>query len=226
MIRIFTDGACSGNPGPGGWAAILSTGQNVKELGGFDPATTNNRMELKAAIEALKALLRTDIETEIYTDSKYVILGASQWLANWQKNNWQTSTGKDVENRDLWEELAQAKDRLGALLSWHYVPGHAGIPGNERCDAIAVAFSQGQNPALFSGTRVSYGIDLDHIATESPQAKSKAPVYLSYVNGEVYRDLEWSVCRKRIHGVMGAKYKKVRSEAEAQKVLRQWGIDE
>jgi ribonuclease HI len=146
-------------------------------------------------------------------------------MENWKTNGWLTKEGKEVENRDLWEALDAAKSKLGPRLSWHYVPGHAGVPGNERCDAIAVAFSKGENPALFSGSRVSYGIDLDQLESGSPYAPKQAPIYLSYVNGTIYRDSEWKSCERRIRGVRGAKYKKVKSEAEVAQLLRQWGVE-
>ncbi|MCC6925048.1 ribonuclease HI [Novosphingobium sp.] len=134
QVEIFTDGACKGNPGPGGWGAVLRSGGHEKELSGHDPATTNNRMELTAAIEALKAL-KSPCEVQLYTDSKYVIDGITGWIFGWQKNGWKNSQKKPVLNADLWQALLEAKRRH--KVSWHWVKGHAGHPENERADQLA-----------------------------------------------------------------------------------------
>ena len=133
-VDIFTDGACSGNPGPGGWGAILRTGEHEKELSGGDRATTNNRMELTAVIRGLEALKRSSAVT-IHTDSRYVMDGLTQWLPKWKKNGWKTADKKPVKNEDLWREL----DALCAKheLQWQWVRGHSGHPENERADALA-----------------------------------------------------------------------------------------
>jgi ribonuclease HI len=134
LIDIYTDGACSGNPGPGGWAAILRTGKHEKELSGGDPATTNNRMELTAVIEALKALKKASNVT-IHTDSRYVIDGAAKWLLGWKKKGWKTADKKPVKNEDLWRALDDAMARH--QIHWIWVAGHSGHPENERADALA-----------------------------------------------------------------------------------------
>ena len=133
-LDIYTDGACRGNPGPGGWGAVLMHDGRERELSGAEPATTNNRMELTAVIEALAALKRP-VKARIYTDSQYVRLGILEWVANWKKRGWKTADRKPVKNQDLWERL----DALAAghELEWHWVKGHSGVPGNERCDALA-----------------------------------------------------------------------------------------
>ena len=133
-ITIYTDGACRGNPGPGGWGAILSNTNSEKELYGGEKDTTNNRMELIATIEALKAL-KKQCEVDLYTDSTYVKNGIQQWLVNWKKNNWRTAARKPVKNQDLWEALDLQTQRHN--VSWHWVKGHAGDPGNERADELA-----------------------------------------------------------------------------------------
>ena len=133
-VVIYTDGACRGNPGPGGWGALLIFGKHEKEIFGGEEDTTNNRMELRAAIEALKALSRR-CSIEIYTDSTYVKNGIQAWLKNWKKNNWKTAGKKPVKNRDLWEELDRLT--LGQDIQWRWVKGHAGDPGNERADQLA-----------------------------------------------------------------------------------------
>jgi ribonuclease HI len=134
-ITIYTDGACSGNPGPGGWGAWLQSGDHEKELFGGEPETTNNRMELTAAIKALEALKRKPSTVDLYTDSVYVRDGITKWIHNWKKNGWRTAAKKPVKNDDLWKELdAQISQHN---ISWHWVKGHAGIEGNEKADELA-----------------------------------------------------------------------------------------
>jgi len=133
-VTIYTDGACSGNPGPGGWGAILRFGEHEKELKGGEAETTNNRMELQAAIEALNALTRP-CAVDLYTDSTYVRSGIKEWLAGWKRKNWRTSQNKPVKNADLWQALDAARERHD--VTWHWVKGHAGHPENERADELA-----------------------------------------------------------------------------------------
>ncbi len=135
-INIFTDGACSGNPGMGGWCAILEYKSKRKELSGAEAETTNNRMEMMAVIEALKAL-KEPCEVELYSDSQYVIKGITEWLEGWQSRGWKTADKKPVKNADLWKLLVEltAKHKI----NWHWVKGHAGHPENERCDELARA---------------------------------------------------------------------------------------
>ena len=133
-VQIYTDGACRGNPGPGGWAALLIAGERRKEVSGAEAATTNNRMELKAAIEGLSALKRR-CRVLLYTDSKYVLQGITQWLPQWKARGWRTAAREPVKNQDLWERLdaaAAAQD-----IEWHWVKGHSGDDGNEYVDALA-----------------------------------------------------------------------------------------
>lgn len=133
-VEAFTDGACRGNPGPGGWGVVLRAGDHVKELSGGEPMTTNNRMELKAAIEALAALKRP-CRVDLYTDSVYVRSGITEWLPAWRARGWRTADKKPVKNKDLWEALAALAERHE--VSWHWVKGHAGHPENERADRLA-----------------------------------------------------------------------------------------
>jgi ribonuclease HI len=134
VVEIYTDGACRGNPGPGGWAALLSFGEREKEIAGAEEHTTNNRMELTAVIRALEALKRP-VEARVFTDSEYVRRGITEWVPSWKVRGWKTADRKPVKNQDLWEEL----DRLAALhkIEWRWVKGHSGIPGNERVDRLA-----------------------------------------------------------------------------------------
>lgn len=134
QVEIFTDGACKGNPGPGGWGAVLRMGAAEKELSGGEPLTTNNRMEMKAVIEALGALNRP-CEVTLSTDSRYVMDGLTKWVIGWQKNGWRTADKKAVKNADLWQAmLAAAKPHR---ITWQWVKGHAGHPENERADRLA-----------------------------------------------------------------------------------------
>jgi len=134
MIDIFTDGACSGNPGPGGWGAILRKGDTEKELFGGEALTTNNRMEMTAVIEALRAL-KQPVAARVHTDSQYVQKGISEWIHGWKRRGWKTAAREPVKNEDLWREL----DRLAAqhTIEWVWVKGHAGHPENERADGLA-----------------------------------------------------------------------------------------
>lgn len=133
-VEIYTDGACRGNPGPGGWAALLAWGEREKEIAGAEALTTNNRMELTAVIRALEAL-RRPVQARIYTDSEYVRRGITEWVRAWKARGWRTADRKPVKNQDLWEQL----DALAARheLEWHWVKGHSGVPGNERVDRLA-----------------------------------------------------------------------------------------
>lgn len=135
-VEIFTDGACKGNPGPGGWAALLRMGKHEKELSGGEAATTNNRMELTAAIRALEALIEP-CEVVLHSDSKYVLDGMTKWVAGWQKRGWKNASKQPVRNADLWHELIAAA--LPHQVDWVWVKGHNGHPENERVDALACA---------------------------------------------------------------------------------------
>jgi ribonuclease HI len=138
-VEIFTDGACKGNPGPGGWGAVLRMGRHEKELSGADPKTTNNRMELTAAIRALEALIEP-CRVTLHTDSRYVLDGITRWVHGWQRNGWKTAAKKPVQNAELWHELIAAAGRH--QVEWVWVKGHAGHPENERADALACAAAE------------------------------------------------------------------------------------
>lgn len=133
-VTIHTDGACKGNPGPGGWGALLAFGDNEKELFGGEPQTTNNRMELTAVIRALEALTR-GCDVDLYTDSQYVKNGIQSWIHGWKKNGWKTSARKPVKNVDLWQQLDALREKHE--VHWHWVKGHAGTEANERADQLA-----------------------------------------------------------------------------------------
>lgn len=136
QVVIYTDGACKGNPGPGGWGAVLRSGKSEKELFGGELDTTNNRMELLAVIEALSALKRP-CEVALYLDSQYVRKGITEWIHGWKKKNWRTAGGDPVKNVELWKRLDELVANAGHQIEWHWVKGHAGDPGNEHADALA-----------------------------------------------------------------------------------------
>ena len=135
-VEIFTDGACKGNPGPGGWGAVLRSNGKEREISGGEPLTTNNRMELMAAIEALKALKRP-CHVQLWTDSNYVRDGITKWIHGWRRNGWRTADKKPVKNAELWQALLEATE--AHRIDWHWVKGHAGHPENERADTLACA---------------------------------------------------------------------------------------
>ncbi|ESA38996.1 ribonuclease h [Leptolyngbya sp. Heron Island J] len=181
---IYTDGACSGNPGPGGWGTVIYfvDGQ-IHELGGYEPGTTNNRMEMQAAIAALQFLQQHDYHTpiELNTDSKYLIHGITQWMRGWKRKGWKTAAGKAVLNKDLWLALDELTQTLNAeqkvAIDWNYVKGHAGNVGNERCDEIARAFSQKRTISLKKSVDANAGNSSNPAAgaVVKPNPKSRTP---------------------------------------------------
>jgi len=134
-IKVYTDGACKGNPGPGGWGVYIIHGSNEIELFDGNPNTTNNQMEMQAAIEALKYLKEENQPIDLYTDSNYLRQGMTEWIFNWKKNNWRTASKKPVANKDLWIEISELSSVMA--VNWHWVKGHDGDPGNERADYLA-----------------------------------------------------------------------------------------
>lgn len=234
-IVVFTDGAAKGNPGPGGWGALIAAGDRVVELGGGDAHTTNNRMEITAPIEALTLLGERPGAVDLYTDSTYVIRGITQWIHGWRKRGWKTAEGKDVLNRPLWERLALLDRGRAARggIRWHYVPGHSGIPGNERVDEIASGFATLTPPPLYRGTRAAYAVDLTILPADTAApaqrarnsaAKAPAHSYLSVVDGRPMRHASWSDCERRVRGVSGARFKKSTSRDDEARILRSWGF--
>ena len=155
MITIYTDGASRGNPGPGGWGALVMNTVRVVELGGRVDHTTNNRMELMAAIKALEFAGRfSDEPMEVHTDSEYVMKGITLWIAGWQKRKWKTASKKPVLNQDLWKELLAAVE--GKKIDWKYVAGHSDHKLNDRCDEVATSFADDISTPLYNGPRDSY----------------------------------------------------------------------
>ena len=238
-IVVFTDGAAKGNPGPGGWGAVIVTPDGeVTELGARAPGTTtNNRMELTGAINALAALRNVPGAVAIYTDSTYVIQGICAWIFGWRKRGWKTATGGDVLNRDLWEqldELVTARGKGG--IEWHYVRGHAGTPGNERVDEIADGFAQGLPISLYRGPLLGYecavldlpsetGVPARSPSNGASRFKGAPYSYLSVVDGQLARHTTWADCERRVKGRAGARFKKAMSESDESAILREWGIE-
>jgi ribonuclease HI len=243
-IVVFTDGAAKGNPGPGGWAAIIVTpAGEVTELGGGSPYTTNNKMELSGAMFALEHLRRTPGRVEIHTDSKYLIDGITKWIHGWRRKGWKTASGGDVLNRDLWEGLAALLAERGKenAVSWRHVRGHAGIPGNERADVIAVSFSNDDREPLYRGPLAAYdvpiltfsGADSGNGERQTPpssrsgsksSSSAKAYSYLSLLGGKPMRHATWPECERRVKGQSGARFKKAMSRDDEAAILRSWGL--
>ncbi len=225
MITIFTDGAARGNPGPGGWGAIVLDDDRVVELGGREDHTTNNRMELMAVISALKSAT-TSHDMTIYTDSAYVVNGITRWVKGWQKNDWKTSTKDDVVNRDLWEQLILGVEHK--VIDWKLIKGHAGTPGNERCDVIATSFADKNPVVLYNGSSERYGVDTsvsENISTGTKsKSKSKAYSYVSSVKGIVQTHKTWDECKARVHGESWAKYKKSVSPEDEENIIKEFTV--
>jgi ribonuclease HI len=238
QIVVFTDGASKGNPGPGGWGVIIATPEgHVTELGGGAAMTTNNKMELTGAIAAFSALEGAIGRVSVYTDSTYVIQGIREWMHNWKRRGWKTATGGDVLNRDLWEELDHHVSSRGArAITWHYVRGHVGIPGNERVDEIADSFAIRKPVPLYDGPLCGYPIPVFDLPddtgvpprSKSPSrgssAKGAAYSYLSVVDGKPMRHATWQECEQRVKGRSGARFKKAISAADEASILGAWKI--
>lgn len=242
-IIIFTDGASSGNPGPGGWGAIIAEkGSRVFEIGGSVSDTTNNRMELTAAISALECITESRGVVIVYTDSMYVRNGMQCWVPVWQRRGWKTAAKTEVLNQDLWQRLATlVADRAVKAkmpVIWRLVGGHENVPANERVDTIATSFAAGKPPTLFSGSLDAYGIDLAIFANtemvdtsllglarrkhnKNATKKSKVPAYsyISMVGGVVAIHKTWRECFTRIKGVSGARFKKAISSDDEKRII-------
>jgi ribonuclease HI len=236
---IYCDGASKGNPGPGGYGAIILINAKVHELGGYEKHTTNNRMELQAAIKALEYVASTLDSSEqdsssskiiIYTDSSYLINGATKWLHGWIRNNWITSLKKEVLNKDLWEKISELVNNSPAI-KWIHVGGHVGIAGNERVDEIASGFASEEAAGLqlFSGSLSDYSIDLLNVSLDQHKAKKKsasksrskaqAYSYVSAVNGKIMIHKTWEECEKRVKGVSGTRFKKALNKDEEKEII-------
>ncbi len=224
----YTDGAASGNPGPGGWGFVLVSPEGaILERSGGNPNTTSNRMELAAAAEAADTVRIRDPKATllIRTDSKYVCDGFQKGLARWPKAGWKTLAGSPVQHQDLWELLLELRDRI----RFEKIPGHAGYAPNERVDALAVGASQGRSADREWTPEQNYSIPRSILLGEVPSAslqKWRSPIYLSYLGGRLERHTTWAECEKRVKGQGAAKFKKVQTDAEEARTLELWGISD
>jgi ribonuclease HI len=229
-ILLFTDGASKGNPGRGGWGAIVAGNGKVVELGGREARTTNNRMELMAALRGLQHAKSLPKGPRVLrTDSSYVINGITKWVHAWQKNGWQTKDKKDVLNRDLWSDLAEAAH--GQQVAWEYVGGHVGIAGNERVDFIASEFALGKEVALYKGPIEAYRVDIANLSHDVVQKEkkhssrerttTKAFSYISEVGGVVLVHKTWAECEARVKG-RRARFKKAISPADEAGIISEF----
>ena len=232
-IVVFTDGASLGNPGPGGYGAVIvfQDLDEVIELGGSKGNTTNNEMEMTAALSALAYLSHNSLPVHIYTDSAYLINGITKWVHGWEKNGWRTKSDEPVSHERIWKDLVslvRARGTVGAV-SWHKVSGHAGMPGNERADTIATQFGKGQMVELYRGRLSQYHTNVleftyDEAASEhKSRAKTAAYSYLSLVDGVAMRHRTWAQCEARVKGKR-AQFKKAVSPADELSILTNWGI--
>lgn len=243
QVILFTDGSSRGNPGPGGWGAVMVYPDShgvlkVDELGGREDVTTNNRMEISAAVQGLIHIdgfyeNLNEVSFIVYTDSSYVLNGATKWIHGWRKNNWISSTKEPVKNQDLWEKMAVAIE--GKKIEWRLVPGHAGVPGNERCDVIATSYADDAPTTLYRGSLVGYEIKeildvlkVSHLdIPKNPNKKSsssetKAYSYVSAIDGEVMTHSTWAECEARVKGKSGARFKKSTSAQNEADIINEF----
>ncbi len=242
MIHIYTDGASRGNPGRGGWAAIILEATTVTTIGGAEARTTNNRMELLAATEALRAI-PADVAATIHTDSQYLINGVTKWIKGWKKNGWQTRDGHAVEHQALWQEL----DALaGKRAAWIWVRGHDGDDYNEEADTLATRYADGATPqrttrpreAALRAAPLQARLPAERAALEQHTQSQRAPSqpasgdapasgyprYLSLIGSGLERHATWAACEARVKGVSGARFKKVKSASEERATLAAWDV--
>lgn len=227
-MLIFCDGASKGNPGPGGWGVVIVWDDKVLELGGRDEHTTNNKMELVSAINALVNISDVLGKVNIYTDSRYVINGITKWIKNWKSRGWKTLQKEDVLNQDLWKKLDELVFEHKEKIIWHYIGGHIGIAGNERVDSIASDFADDKKPILFSGKKADYKINVSDVSYDETKKRNvnnskkrsgmKAYSYVSEVGGDIKIHKTWAECEKRVKGVK-ARYQKALSEIEEKEIV-------
>lgn len=234
-LTIYTDGASRGNPGPGGWAAILMTEKEVIELAGNVTPATNNQMELLAAEKGLEYAHKHFPEATVlvHADSAYVLRGLESWLDGWKRNGWLTATKKPVENKKQWQALLELRDYFGKKLELIKVEGHSGHQYNDRCDELAVAAALKNSYTLFKGTLKAYEQRLIDTPPKSVQKSAKkstsktagpAYSYVSSVDGKVFADKTWALCEARVKGKKGAKYKKVFSKGEETGLIQDYTL--
>jgi len=227
-IIIFTDGAAKGNPGKGGYGAVILDSKTITEVGGYKEHTTNNEMELRAVIEALKVVKSRGETIAIYTDSKYVVEGAKGWIFGWIKNGWKTQTKTDVLNKELWQELLPLLKLV--KIEWHKIPGHVGIIGNERADTIASGFAEKMTFDLYTGSDKDYGFDISDTSFDEAKAKKrsaekkrekqKAYSYISLLDGVVQVHQTWSECESRVKGKKVTRFKKSLDASNEKEIIK------
>jgi len=221
---VVSDGACSGNPGPGGWGLILKSPDGiVEEFCERHEHTTNNRMEILGMLEGLLKIEQAEKDSAricVVTDSSYVVKSFEQYLASWIQRNWMTAAGQPVANQDLWTQVQAIKARLldrGFDFQMKLVKGHAAIESNERADVLAVSAAQNQAPTLYHGPESAYSISFS--------LEARQVFYLSFVDGVLLRHTTWDECSKVTHGKKGAKFKKISSRQEELETLQLWGVE-
>ena len=229
---IFTDGASRGNPGRGGWGAIIASNDYVWELGGAVDMTTNNRMEIQAVLAALELAVKRGLrEVTLYTDSAYVLNGATKWLKGWKARGWQTADSGtarrgEVANRDLWLRMDELLRRI--KIDWRQLRGHVGIMGNERCDDIATGWADGQLVPLYDGWRKDYPINLQvseeqlGLSAHKGVKSGKAYSYVAKIGEEIKIFKAWPECESWVKGKSAPKFRKVFSADEEVKLIEEW----
>ena len=226
IIIAFTDGASKGNPGPGGWGTVLVDGDRIEELGAGEEKTTNNRMEMTAALEALKYAKEKKKNMTVYTDSSYLINGITKWVFGWQSKGWKTANGGDVLNQDIWKQLIDLTQIV--QTDWKHLPGHSGVPGNERADDIASSFGDGNETPLFKGSMTDYPVNVmdfsvDPKAVETKKRNTgKAYSYISMIDGDIKTHKTWAETEERVKGVKGARFRKALSAEEEKQIIESW----
>lgn len=233
-LIIYTDGASRGNPGPGGWGAVILVDGYAMEVSGGVKKATNNQMELQAVLEVLSdsGARAHKGPVVIYSDSAYVVNGLNSWVWGWEKKNWITTQKTPVENKAIWQKLLVLLKEYGKHLKIEKVKGHGGELYNERCDELAVTAALGKKEKHFKGSQKDYDKFLIEIGTTlkkaSPKKKSKATgpaySYVSLVDGKVHADKTWAECEKRVKGKKGAKYQKVFSKAEETSLVQDYTL--
>jgi ribonuclease HI len=230
----YADGSCLGNPGPGGWGVHVQFDDGrIVDLGGGEQRTTNNRMELRAAIEAARATRECEAVT-IIVDSEYVKRGITGWVTGWKKKGWLTQTGAAVSNRELWEELDALADKR---ITWQWTRAHVGTLGNERVDSIARWFAEGMGRARQTApplrtnprpaaARLPAPSENTRPAVQRSTARSAVPGtrYLSLIDGVAMRHRTWDECKERVNGLARARFRKAVSDAEERKIFQEWGV--
>lgn len=233
-VIVYTDGSSRGNPGNGGWGAIMINEHKntVLEMGGSAAQTTNNKMELQAAIRALSHREYLAYDLEIHSDSAYVINGSTKWIYGWKKNGWKTSTKEPVLNLEEWQKIEHSLATRPGKVTWVKVKGHSGEHLNERADMICTSFADGTPIPLWNGSYKEYKAEIEttpvgkkiKVTPRKKTSSKEAYSYVSFVSGVIKTDKDWATCEKRVKGKKGAQYKKVFSKQEEQELIALWSL--